>query len=209
VFRDDSGALTQARADLAYYPHAVWLWLLACQWRRLDQEEPFVGRAAEAGDDLGSRVVAARLVRDVMQLCFLLERVYAPYPKWFGTAFAHLDAATEVGPALTRAIGADAFAEREAALVDAYEAVARRHNALGVTDPVDPTARAFYGRPFRVLGAQRFVDACLARVSDPALPARPLIGGVDQWSDNTDLRSAATMAAGRRAVYEQQRRYSS
>ena len=65
VFHDDDGELAAVRAALAWYPDDVWLWLLACQWRRLDQEEPFVGRAAEVGDELGSRVVAARLVRDV------------------------------------------------------------------------------------------------------------------------------------------------
>ena len=93
------------------------------------------------------------------------------------------------------------FAEREAGLVDAYEAVARRHNALGVTDPVDPTARLFYGRPFRVLGAERFVDACLAQVTDARLRALPLIGGVDQWSDNTDVRSTPPVFRRARSLY--------
>ena len=88
VFHDDLGDITQVRAELAHYPDDVWLWMLACQWRRVDQEEPFVGRTAEVGDDIGSRVLTARLARDVMALCFLLERVYAPYSKWFGTAFA-------------------------------------------------------------------------------------------------------------------------
>jgi hypothetical protein len=201
VFHDDLGDITRVRAELAQYPHEVWLWLLACQWRRLHQEEPFVGRTAEVGDDLGSRVLAARLARDVMQLCFRLEHVYAPYPKWFGTAFARLDAAAEVGPALTRALRADTIDEREAGLVDAYEVVARRHNALGVTDPVDPKAQLFYGRPFRVLRSERFVDACLARVTDERLRALPLIGAVDQWSDNTDVRSKPAVLRRARALY--------
>jgi hypothetical protein len=201
VFHDDLGDLTRVRAELAQYPDEVWLWLLACQWQRLGQEEPFVGRTAEVGDDLGSRVLAARLARDVMLLCFRLEREYAPYPKWFGTAFARLDAATVVGPALARALRAETFAEREAGLVDAYEAVARRHNALGVTEAVEPTARGFHARPFRVLGAERFVDACLAGVTDPRLRGLPLIGGIDQWSDNTDVRSTPAVFRRARALY--------
>jgi hypothetical protein len=84
----------------------VWRWLLASQWRRIAQEEAFVGRAAEVGDDLGSRVVTARLVRDLMRLCLLLERAYAPYSKWLGSAFARLDAAGEVGPWLAIALAA-------------------------------------------------------------------------------------------------------
>jgi hypothetical protein len=201
VFHDDLGELTRVRAELARYPDQVWLWMLACQWRRLAQEEPFVGRTAEMGDDLGSRVLATRLARDVMLLCFRLEREYAPYPKWFGTAFARLDAARDVAPPLTRALCADTIHEREDGLVDAYEAVARRHNALGVTDAVDPSARLFYGRPFRVLGAGRFVDACLAEVTDARLRRLPLIGGVDQWSDNTDVRSTPPVFRRARNLY--------
>ena len=56
----------RSAARLAWYPREVWLWQLACQWRRIAQEEPFPGRAAEAGDQLGCRVLVARLVRDVM-----------------------------------------------------------------------------------------------------------------------------------------------
>jgi hypothetical protein len=201
VFHDDLGDVTRVRADLAWYPNDVWLWMLACQWRRIDQEEPFIGRTAEVTDDLGSRVLTARLVRDVMALCFLQERVYAPYPKWFGTAFARLDAAREVGPPLARALAAETITDRESAFVEAVEAVARRHNALGITEPLDPTARLFYGRPFRVIGSERFVDACLARVSDERVRSLPLIGGVDQWSDNTDVRSTPAVLRRARALY--------
>jgi hypothetical protein len=190
VFHDGLEELEPLRASLDWYPRDVWLWLLACQWRRLDQEEHFVGRTAEVGDELGSRVLAARLARDVMRLCFLLEREYAPYPKWFGTAFAQLDAAGEISPALERAIAATGYSDREQGLVDAVEAAARRHNALGVTEHVDPAVRPFYTRPFRVLSSRRFVDVCLAEVSDPWLRSLPLVGSVDQLADSTDVLSS-------------------
>jgi uncharacterized protein DUF4037 len=193
VFHDGLGELEPLRAELAWYPDDVWLWLIACQWRRLDQEEPFVGRTAEVGDELGSRVLASRLTRDLMRLCFLLERRYAPYPKWFGSAFLQLDAAAEVGPLLAQATAATAYPEREQALVEAYEAVARRHSALGITEEVEPTVRSFYARPYRVLGARRFVDACMDRVGDPWLVALPAIGSVDQFCDSTDVLSDAAL----------------
>jgi hypothetical protein len=187
VFHDGLGELDAVRASLAWYPDAVWLWLLACEWQRIGQEEAFVGRTAEVGDELGSRLVAGRLARDIIRLCFLLERRYAPYTKWLGSAFARLEASTNVGPALERALDARTSAAREAALGEAYEAVAKRHNRLGLTEPVDPTVRPFYSRPFRVIVATRFVDACLARVDDPLLRALPLIGGIDQFADSTDM----------------------
>lgn len=189
VFHDAVGELAAAREALAWYPDQVWLWLLACQWRRIDQEEPFVGRTAEVGDDLGSRVVAARLVRDLMRLSFLLERRYAPYTKWLGSAFAQLDSHAEIGAALVQVLAAYEYEQREAALVTAVEALAARHNALGLTTQVDVTVRLFHGRPFRVLGSGRFVDACLARVTDPWLKSLPPVGAIDQFADSTDVLS--------------------
>jgi hypothetical protein len=49
VYRDDTGALGTARQTLRWYPDQVWLWMLAAQWRRIAQEEAFVGRTAEVG----------------------------------------------------------------------------------------------------------------------------------------------------------------
>lgn len=83
---DDSGALSELRQGLSWYPDQVWRWLLACQWHRLAQEEAFVTRTAEVGDETGSAVTAARLTRDMMRLALLLDRRYAPYQKWLGTA---------------------------------------------------------------------------------------------------------------------------
>ncbi len=187
VFRDDHGELSDVRKQLAWYPDNVWRYMLGCAWRRIAQEEAFVGRAAEVGDDLGSRIVAARLASDLIRLCFLIERRYAPYSKWLGSAFAQLDAAAEVQPALARALAADAYEEREAGLVEAYEVIARRFNALdAVTDVQEPTARSFYGRPFLVLMADRFANASFRSIEDGWLRSLPPVGGVDQFIDSTD-----------------------
>lgn len=56
VFHDGLGELDAVRRSLAWYPRDVWLWLLACGWRRIAQEEAFVGRTREADDELGSRI---------------------------------------------------------------------------------------------------------------------------------------------------------
>jgi hypothetical protein len=190
VFHDPRGELAAVRDALAWYPHDVWLWLLACQWRRIDQEEAFVGRAAEVEDELGSRVLAARLVRDAMRLAFLLERRFAPYGKWLGSAFAQLEGVGALHTSLLAALTAEDQTAREDALVAAMEELATRHNALGVTRPVDSAFRLFYSRPFRVLGSARCVDACLERVTDPWLRSLPLLGGIDQFADSTDVLSA-------------------
>ena len=191
VFEDTAGELTRAREALRWYPDDVWLYLLGCQWRRIDQEEPFVGRTGEVGDELGSAVLTARLVRDIMRLCFLIEREYAPYAKWLGTAFSRLRCGPALTPMLRAALVAEDWRGREEALVPAYEYVARTFNALGITELQEPTVRQFYSRPFRVLGSGRFVDACMARTS---LSALGYVGGIDQFVDSTDLLSAAARA---------------
>lgn len=187
VFHDGPGALTTVRRDLAWYPDQVWRYMLASQWQRISQEEAFVGRCAEAGDDLGSAIVAARLVRDLMRLCLLLERQYAPYSKWLGSAFGRLDIARTLTPSLRGALAATGYREREEHLCDAYETVAFRQNSSGLIEAVDPARRRYHNRPFMVLHAERFAQALLKTLKDPDLQALPLTGSVDQWADSTDF----------------------
>jgi hypothetical protein len=189
VYHDGLDVLARARRAVDWYPHDVWLHLMACQWRRIAQEEHVMGRAGEVGDDLGSRLLAARLVRDVMRLAFLQQRRYVPYAKWLGTAFGELEVARELRPPLEAALTAGDWPSREASLCQAYELAAERHNLLGVTPPVDVRMRPFHGRPFRVLGANRFVDACRGAIADAEIRRLPLLGAIDQFGDSTDLLS--------------------
>jgi len=202
VYHDGLGTLAAQRAALAYYPDDVWRWMLACQWKRVAQEEPFVGRTAEVGDETGSRVLAARVARNLMQLWFLYAREYWPYTKWFGYAFAQLPGAAELQSHLDAALDATTFDEREDALVAAYELTARRHNDAGLTSPVEPSARPFHNRPFRVIDAERFATACLATVTDAQLRSLPPAGSIDQFVDSTDVLSYPLVARRVRAMYE-------
>ncbi|PMR59066.1 hypothetical protein C1A38_21280 [Verrucosispora sp. ts21] len=195
VFHDGLGHLTSIRAALAWYPDDIWRYLLACQWRRIAQEEAFPGRCAEVGDDLGSRLVTARLVRDLMRLALLVERRYPPYAKWLGTAFVRLRCAPTLQPLLTDALTAADWPHRESALCAAYEHLARAHNDLGLCDPVEPTVRPFHDRPMRVLAADRFADATHRAITDPEVSTLPRhVGGVDQFVDSTDVLGVADRA---------------
>jgi hypothetical protein len=189
VYHDDLG-LADVRARFDYYPKGVWLYLLASSWQRIGQEEHLMGRAGHAGDELGSRLIAARLVHDAMQLCFLMERQYAPYPKWFGTAFMRLHAGPELAPTLQRVLDAQTWQTRGDYLATATEYLAAKHNALGLTPPQRTTRAPFWSRPFPVIGGERFATALLAEITDPEvrrLTERPPTGGIDQISDNVDI----------------------
>jgi uncharacterized protein DUF4037 len=199
VFHDGPGDLGRARDRLAWYPRDVWLHVLACQWGRIGQEEAFPGRCAEVGDELGSAVVTARLARDLMRLCLLMRRRYPPYSKWLGTAFARLPEAAALVPLLTGAVTAAGWDARERQLSQAYEAVAALHNALRLTEPIDPGTRPYFDRPFQVIDAGRFAGALRQAIGDPLVRRLPAAGAVDQFIDSTDalgdtrlLRAAVT-----------------
>ena len=89
VFHDELD-IQRVRDRYSYFPQDLWLYLLACAWSRIGQDEHLAPRAGAIGDELGSSVIAGRLARSIILLCFLYERRYAPYPKWLGTAFAGL-----------------------------------------------------------------------------------------------------------------------
>ncbi|MEU4625876.1 DUF4037 domain-containing protein [Actinoplanes sp. NPDC023801] len=189
VFHDGPGELTALRARLRWYPDDVWRHLLAAQWTRIGEEEAFPGRAAEAGDELGSRTVAARLAREVMRLCLLLARRFPPYSKWLGSSFASLPEVDRIAAALRDAVATGDPRRRQDALCTAYEAAASWQNRLALADPVEATRRPYFDRPFPVIEAGRFAAALRARISDPEVAGLPLAGGIDQFVDSTDALS--------------------
>ena len=187
VFHDDGERLGKVRAALGYFPRDVWLYKIACQWRRIGEEQAFVGRAGMVGDDLGSRVIASRLARDVMRMGFLLERRYAPYSKWFGSAFARLPIAGALSPPLERALLAKDWNERGEALAAAYLLLANRQMEDGVGDRFEPIIGPYYGRPFTTINADDAVEATVGAIEDPVLKALPVIGSLDQVTDLTPV----------------------
>ncbi|HPH96070.1 MAG TPA: DUF4037 domain-containing protein [Anaerolineaceae bacterium] len=193
IFQDDLN-LRQVCQRFTWYPDDIWFFLLAAGWNRLGEEEHLMGRAGQAGDELGSAIIAARLVRDLMRLCFLMDRQYAPYPKWFGTGFAHLPIAAELAPLLRQTLHAKTWKKRQQALAPAYEMVAARHNELGITPPMDPAVSYFFDRPFLIINADRFAQAIAGRITDPVVMEiirRLPVGSVDQFSDSTELLNHA------------------
>jgi hypothetical protein len=202
IFADPDGDLAALRRRLTWFPDSVWWWLIACQWRRLSQEEPLVQRAAEVGDQLGSAVLTGRLVRDCMRLALLIGRSYAPYSKWLGTAFVRLADPDGLGSNLAEAIGARTPMAREKALGRAYQLLGERFNALSEDTHVDTSLRPFHDRPALVLGADRFVAASLERVDNPALARLPLVGALDQLLDCTDALTTPALTSAMRCYYD-------
>ena len=181
VFHDDVG-LQEVRDRFAYYPRDVWLYLQVAAWWRVHPEINLAGRAGFVGDELGSALIGSQLVHDLMRLCFLMERQYAPYSKWFGTAFSRMSCADELSPLFEKVLRTSGWQEREEALMAAYTGVAELHNRLQITPPVTTGVEQMWGRPFKVVWGD-FPGALVAGIKDPEvqrIAERWPVGGIDE-----------------------------
>jgi len=106
--------------------------------------------------------------------------------------FARTSAGHHLTPVLTAALAATDWRTREKHLAQAYETVADLHNQLELTDRVAPATRP-----------ERFTEALIARISDPAIKELPTAGSVDQFVDGTEVLTRPQVA---RAVYEEMRK---
>ena len=188
VFHDSTTEFTDLVRRLEWYPHDLWLYVLSSAWARLSQEMPFVGRTGQKGDTVGSRVIAARLARDTMHLAFLLERRWAPYPKWMGTVLAELPTGPVLTARLEEALAAPDWQTRQTALSAAIECLAERQAALGLPS-ASPAVEPFFNRPFRTTNGA-IPTALRDGMSDPEVRRLPLgLGSIEQWCDNVDFLS--------------------
>jgi len=70
--------IEETRRKLSFYPQDVKLYLIASQWSIISEEQAFVKRTSDVGDEIGSRIICARIAERLMRLCFLYKNKYAP-----------------------------------------------------------------------------------------------------------------------------------
>lgn len=190
VFRDDLGELTALRDRLAYFPRDVWLYKLAAQWGRIAEERAYVGRTGDVGDEIGSRIIASRMVENIMRLGMLIERRYAPYPKWLGTAFGRLDCATDLIPLLEHVLSAQSWQEREASLLKACKFMAELQVRSDIPGAIAPIAGTLHGRPYRFIDSLKIGEALRAAISDDDVRSLPECGAADQFISSNYVLAA-------------------
>jgi hypothetical protein len=203
VFHDGIGELKKIRKQFSYYPKDVWLYMLAAQWTKISQEEAFVGRAGDVGDELGSQIVAARIVRELMKVSFLLERQYAPYSKWFGSAFSKLKIAKSLKPLLIEVVSASNWKLREKWLSKAYSIVVKKQNSLKITKALSLDTTNYFGRPYLVIHADEIAMAIMHAIRNPEVrKIKTWVGAIDQFTDSTDVIQDLQLGKKLQAVYQ-------
>lgn len=186
IFIDRLGELVSARRLLEWYPDDIWRYVLASGWDRIGQELPLMRRAADVGDDMGSRIIAARLSQIVLHLAFMIERRWPPYAKWFGTAFQRLPGAGDVRTAIDAALCGTNATARERGLADALQLLLERQNALGLT-ALPAAMIPFWDRP-SLHPDPAIATQLLGGAVDPEIRLLPRgCGAVEQRTDNVDI----------------------
>lgn len=183
----DSLNLASVLKPLHYYPDTVWHYLLASNWSLLAEEQAFCRRCGDVGDELGSRLVASRRVERLMHLGFLYCRQYAPYSKWFGTGFSKLPLPKELSVLLKRTLAVHSLDEREEALVQAEQCMAKIHNESGITPPVSTEIGWYFTRKIRTIHPDAISGALCERLRGTELEGVPLIGTLSEVANFTAI----------------------
>lgn len=179
-FFTDGLNCARAISKIKYYPDDVKLYLIASNWEAVASEQAFVKRCSECGDEIGSRVICARIAERLMRLCFLYTNTYAPYSKWFGTAFNRLDINETIKRTIREALLADSPTEREDKIVRAQSLLADMHNESGLTLFVNYKIENYFERDIKVIFADKFVKAAVNALKNTPFENVPLIGTFSQ-----------------------------
>lgn len=167
-------------APIWYYPRDVKLYLIASNWRLIASEQAFVKRCGACGDEIGARIICARLCERLMRLCFLFQDTYAPYSKWFGTAFGRLDVDEKIKAAIHGALAAADPESREDRLVEAQALVGALQNASSLAEFVNVEIKDYFGRDIRVVFAEKFAEAVEKELTGTAFAGVPPFGTLSQ-----------------------------
>ncbi|HUT80654.1 MAG TPA: DUF4037 domain-containing protein [Candidatus Bathyarchaeia archaeon] len=186
VYYDGLMKLSEIREKFSYYPNEIWLYLMMKQWSIIAEEMAFPGRAAELKDELGLQILVTNQIAKLMKLCFLMEKRYAPYSKWLGTAFSKLNCSTKLSPIFRKALVEKEWSKKQEFLVKAYTFVATIHNDLQITDSIEIKITPFHDRPYLIINAVDFIEAIRAKItSETLLNIKPEIGSINQISNET------------------------
>lgn len=177
-------------SKIKFYPQDVKTYLIASNWEIISSEQAFMKRCGACGDEIGSRVICARIAERLMRLVFLYQDTYAPYSKWFGTAFSKLNIDAKIKETIQSALSTDDLTERENKLIEAQALVADMHNASKLTDFVEYQIESYFGRDIKVIYAEKFAESAVKKLKGTAFQNIPRIGtfseigGLSEFSDD-------------------------
>jgi hypothetical protein len=135
IVYDGLGQLSQRCNALSLYPENVWKKRLAdwCMYVT-GRDAPYnLHRVSKRQDDLTCSIYFGLCVKRLMELCFTLNRRYAPYTKWLNRMFRELpNYADQLAPLIDIAVAEPAWDKKVRILIDANYVVADALADLGL-----------------------------------------------------------------------------
>ncbi|MHA2156710.1 MAG: DUF4037 domain-containing protein [Candidatus Hodarchaeales archaeon] len=201
VYHSTLGELLKVREYFTYYPENVWYYKIASEWDHIAEEIAFVGRSAPRGDDLGSRLVAARLVRYIIRLAYILNRKYVPYSKWFSYSFSSLSIASDLQPVLLEVLNQTSWRKREKLLTKAYLILLDHQNSLHITPEIELQPTKYHSRDQIVIDVHKIILELKKLLKPPLDDVKYPLGSVDQFIVDTHILTDAQYAENARNFY--------
>jgi hypothetical protein len=177
--------ICESLKKISFYPEQVKLFLIASNWSHVAEEQAFVRRCFDVGDEIGSVLVCSRIAERLMRLSFLYCNKYAPYSKWFGKAFNLLPIDEKIKTTIRNAVTADSIVNRENNIVLAQKMLADLHNALDTTEFVNVKIESYFGRDIKVIFADKIFNETAKKIKDTLLADCPFIGTLSEVSNFT------------------------
>ena len=144
-----------------------------------------------------------RQIKNLMRLAFLIERKYAPYSKWLGTAFSRLHCAGEVKPVFEKTLNAKDWQARQRFLTEACKIIIKLYNDLEITSPMSEEISDYFKRPFLVIKEESVVEKLLAEINDDEIKnIRKRLGSVNQFFDSNDQLNDASLIRELKMLYQ-------
>ena len=204
VYHDNIGTLTRLREYFQYFPGDVRRYKLAYQWTMISWCVDLIGYCAHRGDVLSGRIAAAKSIERIINLVFLLNKVYKPgYLKWIHREFFKLpELAPEIAPILEKMLTAEDCRNITEMLYPVLDRIIEfQSNCLGIPTPnyknpqeLDPGFFTYNLDPV-ICGIRDSIQGEIA-----TLPTT--IGAVDQWVIDEDLLMVPSQLQLLRPVYD-------
>jgi hypothetical protein len=188
---------------ISFYPEQVRLYLIASNWSLISEEQAFVKRCSDVGDEVGSILVCTRIAERLMRLSFLYCNKYAPYSKWFGKAFDLLPIDISIKNTIRNAVTANNIIDREENIVHAQKLLANLHNSLGISEFVDVNIENYFGRDIKVIFADKIFRATVKRLENTSFMNYPFIGTLSEVSNLTGISDKPNYIDNIKALYKQ------
>ncbi|MDB4939586.1 MAG: hypothetical protein JWO40_11 [Candidatus Doudnabacteria bacterium] len=188
IYYDGLNELEKMRNKFEYYPNDIWIYAMRVQWGKIVNELAFQARSGEEEDELGSMVLAGHMVQTIMQMVFLMEKKYAPYRKWFGTAFSKLDSAKKFQPLLEKIVHSSSWKERQELFARCYQMLGEVNNNLGITKPVSTEIKDFHGRGYPMVDPVPYIKELEKAIKNKKLKNMKYpLGLIDQFIDHAKI----------------------